>query len=174
MKANPRRGPGIDHRSRRLNRALSTGWLLAGLTVAGLGVAYLTSAGRLGWRSPACANYLASSCAPIAGPVMRATTSALITAATAAVLLAGRWIAVRYIGLAPARRGLVVTAGMLLALAAFAIGAVVSAPALHVSSLDPGASVLVIATALIECLAAAVSLADPRAAEPVSLRPSDP
>ena len=38
----------------RPNRVLSTAWLLAGLTFAGLGLAYLAAAGRFGFQPPGC------------------------------------------------------------------------------------------------------------------------
>ena len=153
-----------------LNRALSAGWLLAGLVAAGCGVAYLTAAGRLGWRSPLCADFLSPSCAPI-GHVGPDTTSAAIAAATGAALLLGRWLAVRFAGLAPARRGFALTAGMVLAMAAVVIGAVGQPLPLPVGLVWQvnerwagawGNSRIVIAAGLIECLAAAVSLADSR------------
>jgi hypothetical protein len=150
------------HGAGRLNQASSAGWLLAGLAAAGLGMSYLLAAGRLGWRSPACNQILASSCYSSALRLVDATTSAAIAAAAGATLLIGRWLAVRYAGLAPARRGFALAAGLVLALAAIVIGTADWAPALHFLLLRPGTSFIVTATALIECLAAAVSLADSR------------
>lgn len=85
-----------------------------------------------------------------------------MAAAAGAALLIGRWLAVRYAGLAPARRGFALAAGLVLALAAIVIGTAGWVPAPHFSLLGPGTSFIVTATALIECLAAAAGLADSR------------
>lgn len=159
----------------RVSRALSAGWLLAGLAAAGLGVAYLAASGRLGWQSPVrmCTHFLNPFCLSIGGTAIRATTSAAVAAAAGAALLLGRWLAVRYAGLAPVRRGFAVAAGLLLGLAAFGFGMTGQAVALpdSVRSLVfdvlpgryvVGATFTVGATVLIECLAAVVSLAGSR------------
>ncbi len=161
--------------SERASRAVSLAWLLAGLAAAGLGVAYVTAAGRVGWWSPAylCTDYLSPSCNS-AGPAVGDTQSAAIAAAAGAAILAGRWLAIRYTGLAPVNRGLAMAAGLLLALVAFGLGMTGSAVALpgSVLSLVPdvvpgpyvtiGATVTVAATVLIECLAAVASLVGSR------------
>jgi hypothetical protein len=160
----------------RVSRAVSAGWLLAGLAAAGLGAADLAAAGRLGWQSPAwmCTNFLSPSCSSIGGPAIHDTQSAVIAAAAGTALLLGRWLAVRYAGLAPVRRGCALAAGLLLGLVAFCFGMTGQAVALpdSVRSLvfdvlpgsyaAVGATFTVGATALIECLAAAVSLAGSR------------
>jgi hypothetical protein len=159
------------HGAGRLNQALSAGWLLAGMAAAGLGVAYLVAAGRLGWRSPACSAILSPSCAAIAGPMAHLVPSAAIAAAAGAALLLGRSLAVRFAGLAPVHRGFALAVGLVLVLAAAGFGMVGQTPVLPaglrrlVFALPFwlwGWSRLVAATALIECLAAAVTLADSR------------
>jgi hypothetical protein len=160
----------------RVSRAVSAGWLVAGLAAAGLGVADLAAAGRFGWQSPAwlCRNFVSPSCYSIGGPAFRDTESAVIAAAAGAVLLLGRWLVARYAGLARVPRGFALATGLLLGLAAFGVGMAGQAVVLpyDVRSLVPdaypgayltvGASFTVGATVLIECLAAAVSLAGPR------------
>lgn len=155
----------------RISRAVSLAWLLAGLAAGGLGLADLAAAGRLGWYSPAylCTNFLSQSCNS-AGPATGDTQSAVIATAAGAALLLGRWLAVRYAGLAPVRRGPALAAGLLLGLAAFGLGTTGQAVALPdsvrslVADVLPGpyvtvgAACSVGATVLIECLAAAVSL----------------
>lgn len=158
------------HGAGRVNWVLSAGWLLAGLAAAGLGVAYLVAAGRVGWRSPACASFLSPSCAPVGGVVGRAVPGAAIAAAVGAALLLGRWLAVRYAGLTPVCRGFALAAGLVLGLVAAGFGVVGQVPLLpdgvvnQVLDLLPawGWSRFVGATALIECLVAAVIFADPR------------
>ena len=150
------------HAAGGLAQALSAGWLLAGLAVAGLGVAYLAAAGRLGWQPYDCTVIVTSSCYFVGRTLVSATTSAAIAAAAGAVLLLGRWLAVRYAGLAPARRGFALAAGLALALAAVVIGAAGWTPVPHVALLTSRPTFVVIAAALIECLAAAVGLADSR------------
>jgi hypothetical protein len=154
---------------------VSVAWLLVGLAAAGLGVAYVAAAGRVGWWSPAwlCTNFLSPSCNST-GPAIGDTQSAAIAATAGAALLAGRWLAVRYAGLAPVSRGFAVAAGLLLGLVAFGLGMTGQAVALPgsvrslVSDVVPGpyvtigATVTVAATVLIECLAAAVSLVGSR------------
>jgi hypothetical protein len=157
------------HGGGRLSQACSAGWLLAGLAAAALGVAYLAAAARLGWQAPArvCYNFLSPACYSIGGPVMRDIQSALIAAATGAALLLGWWVAVGYAGLAPARRSFVLAAGLMLGLVAFGFGMVGRTPALP-DGVFSGLlwlplghiSFVVGATALLECLAAAVALAD--------------
>jgi len=99
---------------------------------------------------------------------MRATASAATAAAVGAALLLGRWLAVRYAGLAPARRGFVLAVGLALDLVAFGFGMTGQTPALPAGLWSlfvvplPGISFVVGATMLIECFTAAVSLADPR------------
>jgi hypothetical protein len=151
--------------------AVSVAWLLAGLAAGGLGVADLAAAGRLGWQSPAflCTQFLSQSCNS-AGPATGDIQSAVIAAAAGAALLLGRWLAVRYAGLAPVRRSSALTAGLLLGLAAFGLGMTGQAVALPdsvrslVSDVLPGPYVTVgamfsvWATVLLECLAAGVSL----------------
>jgi hypothetical protein len=158
------------------SRAVSAGWLLAGLAAAGLGVACLAAAGRLGWQSPGwtCRNLLSPSCYSTGGPAIGDTQSAVLAATAGTVLLLGRWLAVRYAGLAPVRRGFALVAGLLLGLVAFGFGMTgqaVAPPdsvrslvfdALPGSYVTVGAAFTVGATALIECLAAAVSLAGSR------------
>ncbi|MGN6677728.1 MAG: permease prefix domain 1-containing protein [Streptosporangiaceae bacterium] len=149
------------HGARRLNRALSTGWLLTGLTCAGLGAAYLVAARRLVWQPPGCAPILTSSCY-VRGHIEVATSSAAIAAVAGTALLLGRWLAVKYAGLAPARRGFAFTAAMLLVLAAVVLGTMGWPPAFHVLFLQWRPSAILIATALTECIAVGVSLADSR------------
>lgn len=160
----------------RVSQAVSAAWLLAGLAAAALGVADLAAAGRLGWQSFAwtCTAFLSPSCYAIGGTAVRATTSAAVAAAAGAALLLGRWLAVRYAGLAPVRRGVALAAGLLLGLVAFGLGMTGQAVALPGSVrglvfdvlparyVTGGATFTVGATVLIECLAAAVSLAGPR------------
>jgi hypothetical protein len=162
--------------SGRASRAMSSAWLLAGLAAAGLGVANVTAAGRVGWWSPAylCTNFLSPTCNSAGGPAIGDTQSAAIAAAVGAALLTGRWLAIRYAGLAPVRRGFAVAAGLLLALVAFSLGMTGQVVALPdavrglVSDVVPGpyvtigAAVTVAATVLIECLAVAASLVDSR------------
>jgi len=149
------------HGARRLNRALSAGWLLAGLAIAGLGAAYLVAARRLVWQPLGCNVVLTSSCY-LRGHITSATSSAAIAAAAGTVLLLGRWLAVKYAGLAPARRGLAFTAAMLLVLTAVVLGTMGWPPALHVLFVQWRPSAIFIVTALTECVAVAVSLADSR------------
>jgi len=158
-------GPG------RLNRAVSTGWLLAGLAACGLGVAYLAASGRAGWQSPAwmCTKFLSPSCYSIRGPAVRDPQSAVIAAAAGTALLLGWWLAVRYGGLAPARRGFTLAATLVMGLAAFGFGMSGQVPALPDGMLGGllwlplrYISFAVGAAVLIECLAAAVSLGGSR------------
>jgi hypothetical protein len=160
----------------RVSRVVSAGWLLAGLAAAGLGVADLAAAGPLGWQSPAwaCTKFLSASCYFVGGTALGATSSAVAAAAAGAVLLLGRWLAVRYGGLASVRRGLALAASLLLGLVAFGFGMTGQAVAMPgsvrrlVVDVLPGPYVTVGATftvgaaVLIECLAAAVSLAGSR------------
>lgn len=155
------------HRASRLNRALSAGWLLAGLACCGLGVAYLAAAGRLGWSAPDCSIILTRLCYVLVVPPMeRAIISAPLTALMGTVLLLGRWLAVRHAGLAPVRRGPAICAGLMIAVAALAAGAGGRAPTHNFTWLlsrplsHP--TYLVIATALLECLAATATLVSPR------------
>jgi hypothetical protein len=90
----------------RLNRTVSTGWLLAGLAGCGLGVAYLVAAWWHSWQTPACTVYLTPHCYTTGMLVTRMATDATIAAA-GAVLLFGRWLAVRYAALTSSRRGFV-------------------------------------------------------------------
>jgi len=152
----------------RISRALSVGWLMAGLAAAALGGAYLAAAGQLGWQSKAgaCETLLSPTCYSVGGPVMHDIQSAVIAAGTGAALLLGRWLAVRYAGLAPSRRGIALTAGLLLGLVAFGFGMAGVTPPLHLGIFGgvlwrPAGRISFIGvTALMECLAAAVSLAD--------------
>ena len=93
-------GPG------RLNRAVSTGWLLAGLAGCGLGAAYLVAVWWHSWQTPACTVALSFGCYTTGMLVTRVTTATTIAAAGAALLFS-RWLAVRYAALASSRRGLV-------------------------------------------------------------------
>jgi hypothetical protein len=90
----------------RLNRAVSTGWLLAGLASCGLGVAYLLAAWWHTWQTPNCYVALAYGCYTTGMLVTRITMATTIAAAGAALLL-GRWLAVRYAALTSSRRGFV-------------------------------------------------------------------
>jgi hypothetical protein len=89
----------------RLNRALSTAWLLAGLTACGLGAAYLLAAWWHTWQTPNCYVALANGCYTAGMLVPRITTATTFAAAGAALLL-GRWLAVRYAALTSSRRRL--------------------------------------------------------------------
>ena len=91
----------------RLNRAVSTAWLLAGLAACGLGAAYLAAAWWHTWQTPNCYVALAYGCYTTGMLVTRITTATTIAAAGAALLL-GRWLAVRYAALTSSRRGFVV------------------------------------------------------------------
>ena len=82
----------------RLNRAVSTAWLLAGLAACGLGAAYLLSAWWHTWQTPNCYVALAYGCYTTGMLVTRITMATTIAAAGAALLL-GRWLAVRYAAL---------------------------------------------------------------------------
>jgi hypothetical protein len=88
----------------RLNRAVSTAWLLAGLAACGLGAAYLVAVWWHTWQTPNCYVALAYSCYTPSMVVTRITMATVIAAAGAALLL-GRWLAVRYAALTPSRRG---------------------------------------------------------------------
>jgi hypothetical protein len=77
------------HGARRLNRAVSAGWLLAGLSFAGLGAAYLVAARRLVWQPPGCAPILTRSCY-MRGHIVNGTSSAAIAAAAGTALLLAR------------------------------------------------------------------------------------
>jgi len=149
------------HGASRRNRALSAGWLLAGLALAGLGAAYLVSARRLVAPPPDCVVLLTSAC-QLRDHVANAASSAAIAATASTALLLGRWLAVRYAGLAPARRGFAFTAAMMLVLAAVFLGTMGWPPALHVLFLQWRLSAIAIAVALTECVAVAVSVADSR------------
>ena len=89
----------------RLNRAVSAAWLLAGLAACGLGAAYLAAAWWHTRQAPDCYVALAHGCYTSGMLVTRITTATTFAAAGAALLL-GRWLAVRYAALTPARRGL--------------------------------------------------------------------
>ena len=90
----------------RLNRAVSTGWLLAGLAACGLGVAYLVAVWWHSWQTPNCTIALSYGCYTTGMLVTRVTTATTIAAAGAALLF-GRWLAVRYAALTSSRRGFV-------------------------------------------------------------------
>ena len=90
----------------RLNRAVSTGWLLAGLAGCGLGVAYLVAVWWHSWQTPNCTIALSYGCYTTGMLVTRVTTATTIAAAGAALLF-GRWLAVRYAALTSVRRGFV-------------------------------------------------------------------
>jgi hypothetical protein len=90
----------------RLNRAVSTAWLLAGLAACGLGAAYLVAAWWHTWQTPDCTVALAYGCYTTGMLVTRITTAMTIAAAGAALLF-GRWLAVRYAALTSSRRGFV-------------------------------------------------------------------
>jgi hypothetical protein len=92
--------------ARRLNRAVSTAWLLAGLAGCGLGAAYLVAAWWRTWQTPDCTVALAYGCYTTGMLVTRITTATAIAAAGTALLF-GRWVAVRYAALASSRRGFV-------------------------------------------------------------------
>ena len=145
----------------RVSRAVSAGWLMAGLAACG----------RAGWQSAAwmCTKFLTPSCYSIRGPAIRDPQSAVIAAAAGAALLLGRWLAVRYGGLAPVRRGFASAAGLVMGLVAFGFGMTGQAPALPDSVVSGlfwlplrHMSFVVGAAVLMECLAAAVSLAGSR------------
>ena len=89
----------------RLSRAVSTGWLLAGLAGCGLGVAYLVAAWWHTWQTTDCYLALAPGCYTSGMLVTRITTATTFAVAGAALLL-GRWLAVRYAALTSSRRGL--------------------------------------------------------------------
>ena len=88
----------------RLNRAVSTAWLLASLAACGLGAAYLLSAWWHTWQTPNCYVALTYGCYTAHMLVTRITTATTFAAAGAALLL-GRWLAVRYAALTSSRRG---------------------------------------------------------------------
>ena len=88
----------------RLNRAVSTAWLLASLAACGLGAAYLLSAWWHTWQTPNCYVALAYGCYTADMLVTRITTATTF-AAIGAALLFGRWLAVRYAALTSSRRG---------------------------------------------------------------------
>jgi hypothetical protein len=87
----------------RLNRAVSTAWLLTGLTACGIGAAYLLAAWWQTWQTQDCYVALSYGCYTPTMLVARITTSAL-TAAAGTVLLLGRWLAVRRTALTSSRR----------------------------------------------------------------------
>lgn len=155
----------------RASRASSAGWLLAGLAAAGLGVAWLTASGRLGWESPswACRSLLSLSCLSSGEPAIREAQSAVIAAAAGTALLLGRWLAVRQGRLAPVRRDFAAAAGLAMGLIAFGFGMSGRALALPHSVfsglpwLPPRHVWLVVSAAvLMECLAAVMGLAGSR------------
>jgi hypothetical protein len=76
----------------RLNRAVSTAWLLAGLAACGLGAAYLVAAWWHTWQTPNCYVVLAYGCYTTGMLVTRITTATTIAAAGAALLLARRQV----------------------------------------------------------------------------------
>ena len=80
----------------RLNRAVSTGWLLAGLAGCGLGVAYLVEVWWHSWQTPNCTIALSYGCYTTGMLVTRVATATTIAAAGAALLF-GRWLAVSQI-----------------------------------------------------------------------------
>ena len=88
----------------RLNRAVSTAWLLAGLAGCGFGVAYPLAAWWHTWQTPNCYVALAYGCYTTGMLVARITTATTIAAAGAALLF-GRWLAVRGAALTSSRRG---------------------------------------------------------------------
>ena len=90
----------------RLNRAVSTAWLLTGLAACGLGAAYLAAAWWHTWQIPDCTVALSYGCYTTDMLVTRITTAMTIAAAGAALLF-GRWLAVRYAALTSSRRRLV-------------------------------------------------------------------
>ena len=87
----------------RLNRAVSTAWLLAGLAACGLGAAYLAAAWWHTWQTPNCYVALAYGCYTSGMLVTRITTATTFAAAGAALLLS-RWLVVRYAALTSSRR----------------------------------------------------------------------
>ncbi len=87
----------------RLNRAVSTAWLLAGLAGCGLGAAYLVAAWWHTWQTTDCYLALAPGCYTSGMLVTRITTATMFAVAGAALLL-GRWLAVRYAALTSSRR----------------------------------------------------------------------
>jgi len=145
----------------RRNRASSAAWLLAGLALVGLGTAYLVSSRRMVLQPQDCAVLLTSSCY-IRDHLANSTASAVIAAAAGTALLLARWLAVRYARLAPARRGFAFTAVLMLVLTAVFLGIMGWPPVLHVLFLSGRPSAILIAVALIDCVAVAVSLADSR------------
>lgn len=160
-----------------LNRALSAAWLLAGLAACGLGVAYLAAAGRLGWSAPDCTVVLTRLCYLVGGPIARAADWAALAAVLGAMLLFSRWIAVACAGLAPVRRGSVISLGLIVVMAGLAAGAAGRAPIPLIDDpfnlMLPRPAYLVIATALLECVAATATLASPRYVQrPWRLRPA--
>ena len=88
----------------RLNRGVSTAWLLAGLAACGFGVAYLVAAWWHTWQTPNCYVALAYGCYTTGMLVTRITTATTIAAAGAALLF-GRWLAVRGAALTSSHRG---------------------------------------------------------------------
>jgi len=90
----------------RLNRAVSTAWLLTGLAACGLGAAYLAATWWHTWQIPDCTVALSYGCYTTGMLVTRITTATTIAAAGAALLF-GRWLAVRYTALTSSRRRLV-------------------------------------------------------------------
>jgi hypothetical protein len=88
----------------RLNRPVSTAWLLAGLATCGLGAAHLLAVWWHTWQTPDCTAALAYGCYTTGMLVTRIATATTIAAAGAALLL-GRWLAVRYAALTTSRRG---------------------------------------------------------------------
>lgn len=87
----------------RLNRTVSAAWLLAGLAACGLGAAYLVWLWWHTWQTPDCTVALSYGCYTTGMLVTRITTATTIAGA-GAVLLFGRWLAVRYEALTPSRR----------------------------------------------------------------------
>jgi hypothetical protein len=88
----------------RLSPAVSAAWLLAGLVACGAGAAYLAATWWHTWQTAACTIVLTYNCTTTSVLVTRITTAAVIIA-VGAMLLLGRWFAVRYAALTPSRRG---------------------------------------------------------------------
>jgi hypothetical protein len=162
------------HPGGRLNRALSSAWLLAGLAMAGLGGCYLSAAARLAVLAathPDCRFYLTLSCMHVAPLAGQAAWTGAIILGIGLGLIGLREVAVRTAGLAvtvrrlACRRVLLAAAIVLLAVTGFAFTGLGVDHAVGVSAdpsavSDPLVRMLGLATSLVAgCLAIAAFVA---------------
>jgi hypothetical protein len=116
------------HRGARLSSALSGLWLLAGLAVTGIGVAYLASGASIGVmllmhpeHLPTCTENVNRICTDTTPVMQHAILAGLAVLGVGAIVLLGRWLATRFTRLAPATRRFPQLAAVVFALAGFAL-----------------------------------------------------